>query len=168
LCRVCGSPDDEAVFMFCDHCNSGWHTYCCDPPLAAVPSGCFICDICRGQGVTVEQVEEAQQQRDRLRQLESRPELFPLADMRRRDERAAALHGRLLCKKVGGQVLWGRLNYKGPRARPRYFVVEYAGGEVEDGLTYRLVDKGKAYSLQPESAVPPAGVVVPVAHEVPR
>ena len=168
LCRVCGSPDDEAVFMFCDHCNSGWHTYCCDPPLAAVPSGCFICDICRGQGVTVEQVEEAQQQRDRLRQLEGRPELFPLADMRRRDERAAALHGRLLCKKVGGQVLWGRLNYKGPRARPRYFVVEYAGGEVEDGLTYRLVDKGKAYSLQPESAVPPAGVVVPVAHEVPR
>ena len=26
-CTVCGSPDDEHVFMFCDHCNSGWHMY---------------------------------------------------------------------------------------------------------------------------------------------
>ena len=88
--------------------------------------------------------------------------------MKRRDRRAAELHGRLLCKQVGGQQLWGRISYKGPQSRPRYFVVEYAGGEVEDGLTHRLVTTGKGYGLQAETAVPPAGVVVPEARAVPE
>jgi hypothetical protein len=52
------------------------------------------------------------------------PDLFPLADKRRRDQAAAELHGRLILKEAGGETWWGRVNYKGPFARPRYFRVE--------------------------------------------
>jgi hypothetical protein len=76
-CTVCGSPDDEHVFMFCDHCNSGWHTYCCTPPLAEVPEGHFICERCRADGVTEQDVQLAEQQREQLVQAGQSLDLFP-------------------------------------------------------------------------------------------
>ena len=166
-CTVCGSPDDEHVFMFCDHCNSGWHTYCCTPPLAEVPAGHFLCERCRAEGVTLQDVLLAEQQGEQLGQAGQGVDLFPLADKRRRDERAEKLHGRLVTKQLRRGRLWGRVHFKGALARPRYFRVAYADGSEEDGLTYTRLTKGKGYTLKDEGALPPAGVVVPTAGDIP-
>jgi site-specific DNA-cytosine methylase len=166
-CEGCGSAGDEAVFMFCDACNLGWHTYCCAPPLSAVPEGLFICDRCRGKGVAADQLQLREVQRQWVRDQGEVPDLFPLADKRRRDERAAALHGRLLRRTTGHRVQWGRVNYLGALARPRYFKVVYHDGEPEEGLTYFMVTKGRGYALVDEGVVPPPGVQVPAAELVP-
>jgi hypothetical protein len=68
---------------------------------------------------------------------------------------------------VGQVQKWGVVCFKGALARPRYFRVKYADGIIEDGLTHRLVTKGKGYQLQPEDAQVPAGVQVPAVDPVP-
>jgi hypothetical protein len=165
-CVVCGSADDEAVFMFCDHCNSGWHTYCCTPPLQQVPEGHFMCERCTAAGVTLQQLQAAEQVRQAQAERGSAVDLFPLADQRRRDERAAALHGRLITRRQGRGVVWGRVSYKGAHHRPAYFKLVFADGVVEDGLSHKMVTQGKAYSLQPEGKQPPGRVMVPAAEQV--
>ena len=89
------------------------------------------------------------------------PDLFPLADKRRRDERAAGLHGRYVVKRQGRNGLWGVLQFKGPLARPYYFKVVYEDGSVEDGLSHRMVTAGKAYRLQDAGVRPPVRVQLP-------
>jgi hypothetical protein len=59
------------------------------------------------------------------------------------------------------------VHFKGALARPRYFRVAYADGSEEDGLTYTRLTKGKGYTLKDEGALPPAGVVVPTAGDIP-
>lgn len=166
-CVVCGSAEDEEVFMFCDHCNQGWHTYCCTPPLAQVPEGHFLCERCRAAGVQLHDLAEAEQLRQVQAERGDAADLFPMADMRRRDERAAGLHGRLITKRKGKGRVWGRVSFKGPKARPAYFKLVFADGSVEDGLSHRMVTVGKAYKLQPVGQQVPAGVRVPDAESVP-
>jgi len=166
-CEGCGSAGDEEVFMFCDACNLGWHTYCCTPPLREVPEGLFICDRCSAKGVTEDQLQLRALQRQHIQEQGGVPDLFPLADKRRRDERAAAMHGRLLRRTVGSRVQWGRVNYLGALARPRYFKVVYADGSEEQGLTFYKVTKGKGYSLVEEGVEPPPGVWVLVVEPIP-
>jgi hypothetical protein len=132
-----------------------------------VPEGVFICDRCRGKGIAADQLQLREVQRQWVRDQGEVPDLFPLADKRRRDERAAALHGRLLRRTTGHRVQWGRVNYLGALARPRYFRVVYHDGESEDGLTFFMVTKGSGYALVNEGVVPPPGVQVPAAERVP-
>jgi hypothetical protein len=161
-CVVCGMGDDGHVFMFCDSCNLGWHTYCCTPPLPQVPEEHFLCERCQSAGVKLQDLHEAEQRRQLLQQA-GLPDLFPLAEKRRRDERAAALHGRYVLKRKGRGWLWGVLAFKGALARPYYFNALYADGSTEEGLSHQIVTVGKQYSLQAEGKKPPAGVKVPAA-----
>jgi hypothetical protein len=136
--------------------------------MAEVPTGDFICQKCRAAGVTSESLaagrrEYQEQQQQQVKQ----PVLFPLADRRRRDERAAALHGRLVVKSTPHGPLWGRVQYKGALSRPKYFKVYYADGSVEDNLTHYKVSQGVQYTLKPEGARPLAQVRVPEVGAVP-
>jgi hypothetical protein len=115
--------------------------------------------------VTVEDVQLAEQRRAE-QAAEAAPQLFPGADMRRRDQRAAALHGRLVKKRVGRNWLWGRVNFKGAHHRPVYFKLVFADGTVVDEVSHRMLTMGKAYSLQAEGRQAPQGVVVPEAEAV--
>jgi hypothetical protein len=92
--------------------------------------------------------------------------LFPTADMRRRDEKAAALHGRLVTKRQGRSVLWGVVCYKGMHFRPAYFKLLFADGTVDDGLSHRMVAASKQYKLQPVGKAAPARVVLPAVEAV--
>jgi uncharacterized protein (DUF2267 family) len=162
-CVVCGVSDDGHVFMFCDHCNTGWHTYCCTPPLQEVPEEHFLCERCRAAGVQLDDLLREEQAR------EARGpgiELFPGADMRRRDERAHALHGHLITKRVGRGRVWGVVSFKGVAFRPAYFKLLFADGTVDDGVSHRMVTTGKAYKLQPVGQRAPAGVRVPAPEAV--
>jgi hypothetical protein len=110
-CVVSDMADDEHVFMFCDNCNLGWHTYCCTPPLSQVPEGHFLCERCQASGVGLQNLQEAEQRR-RQQQQAGLHDLFPLADKRRRNEKAA-LHGRYVLKRQGRGWLWGVLAFQG-------------------------------------------------------
>ncbi|XP_062436820.1 histone acetyltransferase KAT6B isoform X4 [Rhea pennata] len=44
-CRIQGKNADN--MLFCDSCDRGFHMECCDPPLARMPKGMWICQVCR-------------------------------------------------------------------------------------------------------------------------
>jgi hypothetical protein len=103
-CRNCGDAGSPEQFMFCDGCNEGWHTFCCEPPYEQVPEGLFICELCRAKGVTEQQLEAAAERQQQILQQPRLPDLtalFPDAEQRRRDQQARELHGRV-CKRVKG------------------------------------------------------------------
>tara|TARA_B100000674_G_C37177706_1_gene618227 strand:- start:90 stop:443 length:354 start_codon:yes stop_codon:yes gene_type:complete len=46
VCEHCGSGEAEDRMILCDSCDRGFHTFCLDPPLDAVPSGEWFCATC--------------------------------------------------------------------------------------------------------------------------
>lgn len=50
VCEACGGGHAEDRIVLCDHCNLGWHLFCLDPPLSAVPPGDWICPRCSLKG----------------------------------------------------------------------------------------------------------------------
>eukprot|EP00976_Prorocentrum_cordatum_P022845 466628-Prorocentrum_minimum.AAC.1 len=45
-CEVCSLRTDGDKMLLCDACDRGWHTYCADPPLKAIPKGDWFCGKC--------------------------------------------------------------------------------------------------------------------------
>lgn len=46
VCKVCGVDKDDDNVLLCDSCDSEYHTYCLDPPLARIPEGNWYCPSC--------------------------------------------------------------------------------------------------------------------------
>lgn len=46
VCKVCGIDRDDESVLLCDKCDSEYHTYCLDPPLARIPIGNWYCPSC--------------------------------------------------------------------------------------------------------------------------
>jgi hypothetical protein len=88
------------------------------------------------------------------------------------DLEARALHGRLVTKvfHVPGskqkrqRPFWGRLHFRGPTSRPNYFQVTWEDSDWAINSLPRLLATG--HKLQPASAKPPRGVVIPPALSV--
>lgn len=45
-CTVCNNDSNADQMCFCEECDAGMHTYCCSPPLTAVPEGEWRCPEC--------------------------------------------------------------------------------------------------------------------------
>ena len=45
-CENCRSTTDEERMVLCDMCDSGYHIYCLEPKLKAIPEGEWICKVC--------------------------------------------------------------------------------------------------------------------------
>ncbi|GAN09910.1 hypothetical protein MAM1_0302c09443 [Mucor ambiguus] len=45
-CLVCQSKNDEGKIVICNHCDRGYHTFCCDPPLKHIPKDDWYCKQC--------------------------------------------------------------------------------------------------------------------------
>lgn len=45
MCKKCGRGDDENCLLLCDDCDYALHTYCCEPPLNAVPKGVILYSV---------------------------------------------------------------------------------------------------------------------------
>jgi hypothetical protein len=82
--------------------------------------------------------------------------------MKRRDQQAQQLHGRLIHKswaepgKSSRRWFWGRLHYRGPLSRPNYFVAVYEDSDYEimSAATARRL-------LKPAGTQLPAGISIP-------
>ncbi|KAM7252183.1 hypothetical protein ACFE04_024066 [Oxalis oulophora] len=46
VCKVCGVDRDDGFVLLCDTCDSEYHTYCLNPPLASIPDGNWYCPYC--------------------------------------------------------------------------------------------------------------------------
>ncbi|KAA8529561.1 hypothetical protein F0562_033640 [Nyssa sinensis] len=46
VCKVCGIDKDDDNVLLCDTCDSEYHTYCLNPPLARIPEGNWYCPSC--------------------------------------------------------------------------------------------------------------------------
>lgn len=45
-CLVCQSKNDEDKIVYCNYCDRGYHTFCCDPPLKNIPEDNWYCNLC--------------------------------------------------------------------------------------------------------------------------
>ncbi|PRP77672.1 hypothetical protein PROFUN_00533 [Planoprotostelium fungivorum] len=45
-CTKCESAEDDSQMLLCDRCNRGYHLYCLDPPLSAIPEEDWFCPKC--------------------------------------------------------------------------------------------------------------------------
>ena len=45
-CMRCRRLDDDEQMILCDGCDSGYHTFCLDPPLKSIPEGDWLCPHC--------------------------------------------------------------------------------------------------------------------------
>ncbi|KAJ3157751.1 hypothetical protein HDU89_000129 [Geranomyces variabilis] len=51
LCEICGGGENDEQMLLCDGCNRGYHLYCFDPPMVAIPNTDWFCPDClRGSG----------------------------------------------------------------------------------------------------------------------
>ncbi|PKA59305.1 Methyl-CpG-binding domain-containing protein 9 [Apostasia shenzhenica] len=46
VCKVCGVDKDDDSVLLCDACDSEYHRYCLNPPLARIPEGNWYCPSC--------------------------------------------------------------------------------------------------------------------------
>ena len=46
-CDACGSAENDEAMLLCDRCDRGFHMWCLEPKLAAVPDDAWFCDECR-------------------------------------------------------------------------------------------------------------------------
>ncbi|EJD48519.1 hypothetical protein AURDEDRAFT_183424 [Auricularia subglabra TFB-10046 SS5] len=46
VCRLCGKDERGTEMLLCDGCDAGYHTFCLDPPLSAIPRGQWFCQKC--------------------------------------------------------------------------------------------------------------------------
>jgi hypothetical protein len=142
-CEVCDSPARPSAMQLCDACNTGWHMFCLQPVLISVPKGVWLCPRCVTLGVDRSTIELRAAARETAPVSPPQPVLFPNAPMRRRDEAAAAFHGRVITRtfSVGGRPAthWGSVAFLGAEARPYYFRVTYQDGDIEDVTLARLL-----------------------------
>jgi transposase InsO family protein len=168
-CRVCGRPDDEATMLMCDGCNEGLHMHCIG--LTAIPAGRWLCPSCVAQGLTGADLEDATGAATERARRTAKP-VAPSHKQAAADLEARALHGRLVTKvfHVPGskqkrqRPFWGRLHFRGPTSRPNYFQVTWEDSDWAINSLPRLLATG--HKLQPASAKPPRGVVIPPALSV--
>eukprot|EP01043_Picozoa_sp_COSAG02_P031900 COSAG02_NODE_2105_length_9815_cov_6.857143_3_plen_702_part_00 len=59
LCEVCGRGTDEANMLLCDSCPEGYHIYCLNPKLAAIPDDDWYCHKCEALGARTRTLEKA-------------------------------------------------------------------------------------------------------------
>ena len=142
-CESCGFADAEDLMLLCDWCNNGWHTYCLEPKLTAVPKGDWICPTCIRAGISVEQLasERIVQAAERTEGMDPQDKIFHDAKTRAKDAAAASYDGRLVCKQSStrkGLVssTWGTVKFRGVEHRPQYFSVKY-DNEVSEILTLK-------------------------------
>jgi len=139
VCQECLSPYMESTMLMCDACWTGWHMECLRPPLHEVPEGLWCCPRCTQEGVTPDNLGDAQQAADqqdglvrqRARQVTSARHKKQDAA---REAEAQRWHGRLGKRQVrdkrSGELRWAvcQLHYRGLGAKPKHFVLLMEGG----------------------------------------
>ena len=164
-CEHCHFTDNANVMLCCDGCGDGWHTYCLNPPLAAVPKGRWVCDACKTKGITPEALQHRNDALERVYEKERSAQLFPSKDTRAADTAAEKMNGFRVVRTLRGVQQWGTLHFQGATYRPTYFMVVYDNDNAApDYITLRKANKWKAplaFDNPSTSHIPPSKTIVP-------
>ena len=57
-CEECWEDDNEHLLLLCDNCGDGYHTYCLQPELKAIPEGLWLCQPCNSKSITIAELED--------------------------------------------------------------------------------------------------------------
>ena len=168
-CEVCAFPDDDWCMLLCDWCGAGYHTYCLEPKLEAVPKGDWLCPVCLTAGITFKQLQDDQPQRASKRAAAAATDrsdsIFADPATRMRDKNAAALDGRLVSRHKStkkGTVVnsWGTIRFRGAEERPHYFHIKY-----DDGSEETLTNRGLRFrQLMPAGSIRPSLIAASAQH----
>eukprot|EP00775_Hariotina_reticulata_P009856 gene9856-biopygen11780 len=162
VCEVCSKERPVSQLLICELCAKGYHMKCLQPQLTTLPEGLWICQPCADAGGTLAEAQRKQAQRQEALDRATLPNLYPDAAMKRRDQQAQQLHGRLIHKswaepgKSSRRWFWGRLHYRGPLSWPNYFVAVYEDSD------YEIMSAATAKRfLKPAGSQLPAGISIP-------
>ena len=169
-CQVCHDHNHFASMLLCDNCDTGWHTYCLDPPLEDIPEGSWLCPDCLKCGVTFESLAAKQQRY--VAEPESRPalELPSRRRVARARQYASQWHGKAVSHTKAGRTRYGRIQFQGI-LHSKWFAIHWADGTMTEHnasiLRHLCVvdDPAAAAQLPP---VPPAVVLTAQALEPPE
>jgi len=120
-CEICSFPDDESLMLLCDECGLGFHTFCLNPPLKAIPAGNWYCDNCNSQRDTPAP--------DSTKPMSAAQQLAL--------HKAEKLDGAKVLRKVrerGSRMfttLWGELVFRGAEHYPDMLLAFWDDGTVE-------------------------------------
>jgi PHD-finger len=118
-CAVCDSAEDEAIMIMCDGCGKGYHTYCLQPPLDAVPDSIiWVCPKCEAQGVQLQPLLEQRVAADAAELRPNQALMFPNAAQRTADQQAAQYDGQVIKFRKGARWLDGVLRFVHRQDRP--------------------------------------------------
>ena len=126
-CQVCHDHHHWDVMLLCDNCDTGWHTYCLNPPLEEVPEGVWLCPDCIMAGVTPEVLAEKQQHY--VADTESRPnlELPSRRRVARARQYADTWHGKVVSHTRAGKTRYGRVSFQG-LLYDKWFLISWSDG----------------------------------------
>jgi hypothetical protein len=113
--------------LLCDNCDNGWHIYCLDPPLEAVPEGEWLCPDCVAAGMTLSQLHA---KRDRyVADDQSRPalELPSRSRIARARHYVDTWHGKCVMQVRQGRQRYGRVSFQGI-LEPKWFRIDWQDG----------------------------------------
>ncbi len=157
-CIVCNDVNNAGKMLLCDGCGTGWHTYCLDQPLGAVPEDDWICPTCVTAGVTPA-VVQARTEAAAAAPTPPVPagKLFPRAATKAIGAEAQSYDKRLVLKQFNNPItgrtknFWGLATFRGAFHRPDYFLVRYTYNDDE----HMTLDQLKEV-VQPVNAKVPA------------
>ena len=126
-CQVCHDHNHQQLMLLCDNCDSGWHTYCLNPPLEDVPEGVWLCPDCTAAGVTPASLAHKEQQL--VQDTESRPnlELPSRRRIARARQYADTWHGKIVSHTRGGTTRHGRVCFQGV-LHTKWFLIFWSDG----------------------------------------
>ncbi|PNH01983.1 Retrovirus-related Pol polyprotein from transposon, partial [Tetrabaena socialis] len=158
LCHLPNLDPQEDKMLLCDSCGAGWHLYCLQSPLTAVPKGTWVCPTCLEAGVTVTEVA-ARALRERA---PAGGATFLSAAQRRRLEAHRALDGCQVQRRYQDPLtlVWrvqqGTAHHQTSAHPSAEFEVRYDDGRKEL-LSYRRLKGsilgGPALAAEPRSAL---------------
>ena len=151
-CQVCKDHRNWDLMLLCDNCNGGYHTYCLDPPLEAVPDGDWLCPSCLQHGMTLERLHE--KQRHLRLDTRSRPalELPSRSRLAKHRKYADEWHGTGVRHAQNDQTRFGRVRILPVHSR-HWFSVDW-----QDGTSTQHMGHILPHLTQVDDASLPAGV----------
>jgi transposase InsO family protein len=153
-CQVCRDHRHGDLMLLCDNCDSGWHTFCLQPPLDSVPDGDWLCPDCEAHGMTLEKLQAKRDSRKEDKRSRPALELPGPSRIAKARRLAEAWHGMVVKHKHHGKPRFGRVHFQGI-LEPKWFRIDWADGSSTEHMAHIFANLEKIDDADAPDRVPP-------------